>query len=208
LIYYRPGEWQRATITDQNEGVVHGLLPWDADGDGRAEVLTAGRLGIHLHRHMVSGDWSREALSVGVPEPYPDGGSSDLAAGTIEGAPMLAAIEPFHGNNVVVYRQSPGREWQRSVIDTELVNGHSLAAADFDGDGNSEIVAAGTRGPKNVYLYRTVDGATWQRVIVDDDISANSCTVGDINADGRIDLACIDASSPFNLKWYENTGDW
>ncbi|MDX1562726.1 MAG: VCBS repeat-containing protein, partial [Gammaproteobacteria bacterium] len=65
LIYYRPGEWQRATITDQNEGVVHGLLPWDGDGDGRAEVLTAGRLGIHLHRYTADGEWSREALSTG-----------------------------------------------------------------------------------------------------------------------------------------------
>ncbi len=118
-------------------------------------------------------------------------------------------IEPFHGNQVVVYRPTANDTFDRLVIDTELVNGHSLLVADLTGDGNSEIVAAGTRGPKNLYLYRVLDaaGSRWERSIIDDAISANSCAAADINEDGRTDLACIDSSAPFSLKWYENTGE-
>jgi len=210
LVYYRPGEWERQLITDANRGAVHGLLPWDFDDDGRDAVLTAGRLGIHAHRLAPDGSWSRMQLSEGVPEPYPAGGSSDVSGGRFGGRPFFAAIEPFHGNQVVVYRQGPADSWQREVIDTELANGHTIVVADFSGNGNGEIVAAGTRDPQNLYLYRAADAAgdRWERTVIDDAISANSCDAADINGDGRIDVACIDSRAPNSLKWYENTGDW
>ena len=210
LVVYRPGEWVRESITDQNLGATHGLLPWDFDGDGVDEVVTAGRMGIHSHSRSPDGRWLRTELSAGVPEPYPDGGSSDVSAGRFAGRPFFAAIEPFHGNRVVVYRETSAASYSRLVIDTELENGHSLVVADFTGDGNGEIVAAGTRGPQNLYLYRAADetGDRWERLIIDNAISANSCDTADINGDGRIDLTCIDARAPNNLKWYENTGNW
>ena len=210
LVYYRPGDWERRSITGENQGVVHGVMAWDSDGDGRAEVVSAGRLGVHAHRLGPNGQWTRTRLSPGVDEPYPNGGSSDLGAGELDGEPFFAAIEPFHGNQVVVYRQGSGGAWQRVVIDTELVNGHSLLVADLSGDGNGEIVAAGTRGPRNLYLYRAADasGDRWERTIMDDAIAANSCDAADINGDGRMDVACIDNARPFSIKWYENTGRW
>ena len=36
--------------------------------------------------------------------------------------------------------------------------------------------------------------------------TAASCAAADLNADGKIDLACI-GSATTNLKWYENLGD-
>lgn len=208
LVYYRPGDWARQSITEENEGVVHGVMLWDGDGDGRYAVVTAGRLGIHAHLLGANESWQRERLSVGVDAPYPNGGSSDLGAGRLGDEPFFVAIEPFHGNEVAVYRPGAGGQWQREVIDTELVNGHSLLVADLSGDGNGEIVAAGTRGPKNLYLYRAADGDAWQRSIIDDAIAANSCDAADFNDDGRMDVVCIDNSAPFSVKWYENTGDW
>jgi hypothetical protein len=209
LVYFRPGQWTRELVSDANRGTVHGLLPWDSDGDGADEVLTAGRMGVHAHRLEGDGAWAREALAAGVDAAYPDGGSSDLAAGQLAGRPFLAAIEPFHGNQVVVYRPAGDGEYSRLVIDTELQNGHTITVADFTGDGRGEIVAAGNRG-RSVYLYRAADdaGDRWERTVIDDDISANSCATGDINGDGRTDVACIDMRQPNNVRWYENTGDW
>jgi hypothetical protein len=211
LVYYDPENWERQTITDENAGATHGLLVWDTDGDGRDEVLSAGRLGIHAHRLEADGSWSRRELSPGVPEPYPAGGSSDVRSGTLNNnRPFFAAIEPYHGNEVAVYRQDGDEVWQRTVIETELANGHSLVVADLSGNGTSEIVAAGNRGESNVYLYRAVDpaGNEWQRTVIDDSIAANHCEAADINGDGRIDIVCISSRQPNDLKWYENTGRW
>lgn len=209
LVSYRPDGFAPQLITGENEGVVHGLLLADLDQNGRDEVITAGRLGIHAHTPASDGSWSRERLATGAPGSYPDGGSSDLDTGQLDGKPFLAAIEPFHGNEVVVYR-SADNGWQRQVIDTELVNGHSLLVADLSGDGNGEIIAAGTRGPKNLYMYRATDprGDRWERTIIDDSIAANSCVAADLNDSGHLDVICIDNTAPFEIRWYENTGDW
>jgi hypothetical protein len=209
LVYFRPDDWVRRTISEENIGAVHNILPWDPDGDARQEIMSAGRVGIYSHTLNTDGSWDRTQYSAGVPEPYPDGGSSDLAAGLLAGKPFFAAIEPFHGNQVVVYRGA-GESWERMVIDTELVNGHTIVIADLSGDGRGVIVAAGTRGPTNLYLYRAVDdaGTRWERTIIDDAVTANNCQVGDINGDGRTDIACIESAAPNSLKWYENTGDW
>jgi hypothetical protein len=206
LVLYRPGAWKAEPITMENQGVVHGLLIVDRDGDRRQEVLTAGRLGVHAHGLGKDGAWTRTEIVKGHPAPYPDGGASEVGTGFVSKERFYATIEPFHGNMVVVYRQDRQRQWQRQVIDTELANGHSLLVADLDGDGTDEIVAGGTRGPKNVYIYRVApDGQTWQRSILDSALAANSCTAADFNGDKKMDLACIDGTAPFSLKWYENT---
>ena len=204
LLLYRSGAWKAEPITVENQGVVHGLLVADRDGDGRQEVLTAGRLGIHEHSLGKDGTWKRTEIAKGNPAPYPDGGSSEVGAGFVNKARFYATIEPFHGNMVVVYRQDSQGQWQRQVIDTELSNGHTLVVVDVDGDGTHEIVASGTRA-KNVYMYRIgQDGQKWQRSIVDEALAANSCTAGDINGDKKMDLACIDGTAPFSVRWYEN----
>jgi hypothetical protein len=210
LVYYDPDNWERQLISDANVGATHGLLAWDTDGDGRDEVLSAGRLGIHAHRLAADGSWSRIELAAGVPEAYPAGGSSDVRNGMLDDRPFLAAIEPYHGNQVAVYRLGAENTWQRMVIETELANGHSLVVADFSGDGISEIVAAGNRGESSVYLYRAASAAgdQWERTVIDDQIAANHCEAADINGDGRTDLICISSRQPNDLKWYENTGRW
>ena len=46
LFWYRPGDWERQTVTDDEEGVVHGIhaVPW---GDPRRDaVLSASFLGL------------------------------------------------------------------------------------------------------------------------------------------------------------------
>ena len=114
----------------------------------------------------------------------------------------MAAVEPWHGNQVVVYRKA-GAIWKREVIDDELVDGHTIVTADLDGDGNDEIIA-GFRGmPHRVYIYR-FDGKKWLRQTLDDGgMAAAACAVADLNGDGKPDLACI-GSATQNLKWYEN----
>ncbi len=204
LVYYRPGEWKRRVISEENTGMVHGLLTIDWDGRGRDAVLTASYTGIHLFRFEAGGKWTRTQLATGDPAPWPKSGSSELAVGRLAGTRMLAAIEPWHGNQVAVYRLKGG-QWTRLVIDETLSEGHALVTGDFDGDGRDEVVA-GYRGPGgNVYRYVSANAAgdTWTRETLDAGMAAASCIAVDLNADRKLDLACIDNS---RLRWYENIG--
>lgn len=204
LVFYRPGEWKRQLIDDRNEGVVHGIAIADWDGDGRDEILTASFLGIHLYKYGqgTGPQWSRTEIAKGDPAPWPKSGTSDIALGKTGRGRFLAAIEPWHGNQVAVYRQS-GSSWVRQVIDDTLVDGHTIQAADLDGDGNDEIVAGGRGKPHSVYLYR-LDGAHWTRQTLDDGgMASAACAIADLSGHGRLDVACI-GSATQNLKVYEN----
>jgi hypothetical protein len=203
LVFYRPGVWKREVLLDGFDGVLHGIAVVDWDGEGRDEIL-ASFDGVERLAPGGDGRWTRSLIGKGNPNPRPKGGSSDVAVGRLGKARFICAIEPWHGNEVVVYNER-GRGWERTVIDDTLDGGHALAAADFDGDGRDEIVA-GYRGKGGrTYLYAAGDatGARWTRRLLDEKMPAASCAVADLNGDGRPDLACTGASG---LKWYENLG--
>ena len=207
LVFYRPGEWKRQLIGTENSGVVHGIFVVDWDGDGRDAILTASFVGIHLFRFGKDGRWSRTEIAKGDPAPWPKSGSSDIAVGRLGKSRFLAAIEPWHGNQVAVYRQQGGR-WERQVIDATLVDGHTIATADLNHDGADEIIAGYRGRGRSVYLYYAEDaaGERWSRQTLDDGgMGAAACAVADLNADGRPDIVCI-GSATTNLKWYENVG--
>jgi len=207
LVFYRPGEWKRQVITTEDRGVVHGIFVVDWDGNGRDSILTASFTGIHLLRFGKDGTWSRTEIAKGDPAEWPKSGSSDITVGHLGKTRFLAAIEPWHGNQVAVYRQRGGA-WERQVIDSSLVDGHTIATADLNHDGSDEIIA-GFRGKgRSVYLYYSDDaaGEHWSRQALDDGgMGAAACAVADLNGDGRPDIACI-GSATTNLKWYENLG--
>jgi hypothetical protein len=205
LVFYRPGDWKREMIGSENGGVVHGIFIVDWDGDGHDEILTASFVGIDLYKLEKDGRWSRTEIAEGDPSAWPKGGSSDVAVGRLGGKRYLAAIEPWHGNQVVLYRQS-AKEWQRRVIDTSIVDGHTIWTADLNGDGNDEIIAGFRGGSHGVFVYYADDatGDHWSKHVLDDGgMAAAACAVADLNGDGRMDIACI-GSATANLKWYEN----
>lgn len=207
LVYYVPGEWKRRVIGTENSGVVHGIFVTDWDGNGREGILSASFTGIHLFRFTKDARWTRTEVAKGDPAPWPKSGSSDIAvghlgAGHLAKTRFLAAIEPWHGNQVAVYTQR-GAQWEREVIDSSLNDGHTIQAADLNGDGVDEIIAGFRGQPRSVYLY-SFDAAAkrWTRGDLDKGgMGAAACTVVDLNKDGRPDIACIDST---RLKWYEN----
>ena len=202
VYWYRPGDWRRRTVTDAGQGVVHGLLvkPWRAPAGDAA--FTASFTGVHVHRYL-DGEWSRETVVAGDPAPWPASGASEVEVGRLGERDFVATIEPWHGPQVVVYRENGGG-WTRQVID-EIGSGHTIVTADFDGDGRDEIVTGDRGDTRRLYLYATTDanGGAWSRRILDQDMSPSGCAVADLNADGRVDLICIGGRTA-NLKWYEN----
>ena len=202
LVYYRPGEWKRQLIGDAEEGIVHGIFVADWDHNGREAILIGGFEGIHLYRFGQDGRWSRTKIAGGSPEPWPKSGTSDISVGRLGKERFLAAIEPWHGNQVVVYRNGTD-SWRREVIDNTLLDAHTVETADLDGDGQDEIVAGFRGKPYEVYIYAW-DGAKWQRHVLEQGgISAASCAIADLHGNRRPDIACI-GSATHNLVLYQN----
>jgi hypothetical protein len=209
LLMYRAGDWKREVITEENRGVVHGLLSFDWYGDGRQDVLTAGYSGVFVHSYGKDGTWKRVEITAGSPAPWPKGGAGDVVVGKLSGKQFFVTIEPFHGNMVVVYTQDSHGQYQRNVIDTDLVTGHALTLVDVDGDGIPEIVAGGNGSRANLFFYKAADatGREWKKALMDNDMSAQSCVTTDIKGDKRNnDVVCLDGRSPNSLRWYEYKG--
>lgn len=217
VYYYVPadwrGPWKRRVIDDRLNGVLHRARVVEWDGDRREEILTAGFDGIVLHRAVGAGDslvWNNTLLSKGHEEEAPRAGASDVAVGRLGKRRFLASVEPWHGNEVVVYMAGKAGRWQRKVIFDKLVEGHEVCAGDFNGDGLDEIVAGdrarGARGSVHLFYAQDSGGAKWLHEVVDrEDMSGSGCSVADINGDGRPDIVMI-GSATSNLKWYENLG--
>jgi hypothetical protein len=198
-------------LIDNTLTVVHGIHVVDWDHDGRDEILTASFEGIYLLHSAGSGKdmhWTKTQLGAGDQAPKPRRGSSELGVGKIGGRQFLAAIEPWHGEQVAVYTEGkPGELWSRQVIDGSFRDGHALACADLNGDGDDEIVA-GFRGPgTSLYVYYASDssGLNWERQTLDTEMAASGVAIVDVNGDRRLDVVAIGASTG-DVKWYENLG--
>ena len=217
LVYYHvpkdpQDEWKRLLIDDQLNGVLHRVrvVKW-VEGK-RDQLVTAGFDGIVLHSAKGTGEslrWEHQVLSKGHVEEAPRAGTSDVAVGRVKGKRILAAVEPWHGNEVVVYRQSKG-VWQRQVVFSDLKEGHEVCVGDFNGDGRDDIVAGdrakGEVSSAHVFYAQNDEGTEWHHEILDPmGMSASGCQVVDINGDGRLDIVMIGGAT-HNIKWYENRG--
>lgn len=208
VYFYDPSDWKRQTVTAAEQGVMHGLYVTDWDGNKRESLLTASFMGVFLHRYA-NGKWTRTQLAAGSPAAWPNGGAGDVVTVRTKAGRMLAAIEPFHGNStpypdisVAVY-SGQGEQWSgRTVIDSTLNYGHTLVAADLDGDGVDEVIAGYRGKPNGVNIYRLNADKTWSKSPLESNAMPGSgCRAADFNNDTRIDLTCTGGTM---LKWYEN----
>lgn len=218
VFWYSPADWKRHVVTTDIPGIIHRVRPVKWDNNGRDQFLVASFEGIALYRPTGKGDamtFQKELLSKGHEEKAPRLGASDVGVGKNDGKRFFASVEPWHGNEVVVYTQN-GKQWTRRVIFDKVTSGHEIAVVDLNGDGRDDIIAndnsqATQRNPNapagGVHVfYAPADPATgtWQYQRIEDKLAMNSCVGADVNGDGRMDVVCTGAGG--TIRWYENKG--
>ncbi|MES3007955.1 MAG: VCBS repeat-containing protein [Pseudomonadota bacterium] len=211
----RTERWGKITINSELE-MAHGLTVFDWDTDGRDDLLTASFGGVSLIQLASHGRFV-DLVKVGVGKEglRPEQGSSEVGVGSLrEHGRFVASIEPWHGNEVVVYRPDATgvMPWLRQVIETDMVGGHALVVADLNNDGDDEIIAGHRSSPFGLYIYHHVhssneEGAPqWLRSTLDaGGIGVAGLVVGDFNQDGFKDIVAV-GSATANVVLFENAG--
>ncbi len=210
----RTERWGKVVISDTLE-VAHGLGILDWDADGRDDLLIASFGGVELIQLASHGRFvDQSTIGVGKEGLRPERGSSEVGVGTLrDHGRFVASIEPWHGNEVVVYRPDAtgALPWLRQVIETEMVGGHALITADLNNDGNDEIIAGHRSSPFGLYVYRYVhdneqDFPQWVRSTLDaGGIGVAGLVAGDFNNDGFKDIVAV-GSATANVVLFENHG--
>jgi FG-GAP-like repeat/FG-GAP repeat len=217
VFWYSPSDWKRHLVANDIPGIIHRVRPVVWDGGRREQFLVASFEGIALYRASGTGNgmtFEKQLLSRGHEEKAPRLGSSDVGVGTQDGKRFLASVEPWHGNEVVIYTESGG-VWKRRVLYDKVTGGHEVAVVDLNGDGRDDVVAnANNRvteqnpnaAPGVHVFFAPADAASgeWTYRRIEDKAAMNSCVGADVNGDKKMDLVCTGAGGA--LRWYENKG--
>ena len=131
---------------------------------------------------------------------------------------LIAGIEPMHGNELTVYTAAGGKglsgsspgDLVRTVLASDLNQGHALAVTDLLGTGSNQIVT-GWREPNKeskvgikLFFKETSDASDWNEHWIDDNgMACEDLQVADLNGDGKPDIIAAGRATK-NLKIYWN----
>lgn len=205
-------------VLDETLHVMHNFWPIPAEGRKGMDLLTASYEGVSLLQPVGEGKWAPKKLGEGnQDDPKSNRGASEIKRGVLKGGYYIATIEPWHGNQVVVYTPptDPKGLWQRHVLDDQLKWGHAVWCADLDGDGNEELIIGvrddlsmkpGERRGMRVYKATDEKGAKWTRQLIDEGgVAVEDAAAADLNGDGRVDIVAVGRQTK-NARIYWNEG--
>jgi len=114
-----------------------------------------------------------------------------------DGTRLLATIEPMHGNTLALYTEQDDGSFRRRELDTTLKQGHALAIADLDGDGEPEVVYGwrekDANGETGIRIHSLAAGASPETL--DRTIACEDLVVADVTGDGAPDIVAAGRAS-------------
>lgn len=202
-------------VIDDNEMAVEDLKLADLDGDGKLDIIAAGRATENLKIYWnkselgkkpeLAGGWKKHEIWKGGSCPtanaadYNRDGKIDVAF-TANGKDILLLAPDW--KPVVIY-EGEGRS--RGPIHSETM--------DVNGDGNMDFIG----GARMVYWLENPGPAAagkgdWKFRVIDDQITGVHCVLSvDVNKDGKPDLIAneFNPEGPFanSIMWYEAPAD-
>lgn len=175
----------------------------DVDGDGDLDVVVGGyqypNSSFHwLENPGAAGSWTTSDIATGLDGP-PQVELSDLDG---DGDLDLVGTLELGGTMVLHENQGGGSFGTQVVLDGAADRVNHLAAADVDGDGLPDVLAAQT---DDVSWYRNLGGLVFAAgVAIEENPYCRAFTVDDVDGDGDPDL--VAAPDQPGLRWHENDG--
>jgi len=199
-------------VLDSSMHKTHNFDPVQWDVNPAQEILFAGKEGVFLWKQ---GAAERVMTQLSGSE---SGGAGEVRLGKLpNGRRFFGTVEPMHGTNLVLYTEPPhwdGKKlWQRTILDSSLVDGHALACGDLARSGSDQIVvgwrAMGKPGVKvGIKQFTPLDsgGEHWKETLIDDNTMAcEDLCLADLDGDGRLDIIAAGRATK-NVKIYFNQG--
>lgn len=182
--------------------VMHNFDVVPRDGRG-ADLITASFQGVHfLTQGNGVGNVGLKRIGTGLEAEAPAKGASEVRLGKLSGGNRFAAtIEPWHGNQVVVYEEPTGVKrggdlWTRRVIDDQLKWGHAVVTVNLDSDPEDEL-AVGVRDDAaphrcGVRLYDRRPDGNWVRSLLEPgQVAVEDMVSADLDGDGQPELIAV-----------------
>ena len=218
LAYTKPtdphAEWTTSVIIDSMHAT-HNLDIVPTGPNEPESFLLCGKEGVVRLSPSTDG-WQQQWITHHPADSKELKGAGEVRWGVFaNGSPYVATIEPMHGNQLCLYvppAEGPkSREWNRTVLDDTLIDGHALACHDVLGLRNRQIVVGwramtqiGARVGIKIFSTSKEDGTEWQQSLIDDNgISCEDAVVGDLDGDGDLDIVGAGRRTK-NLKIYWN----
>lgn len=193
----RKGEWKLATISPftRNEQVTLG----DIDRDSHVDLL----LGDYWLRNTEKG-WAHHELGT-VTDLNPKAEADRNRLVDMNGDGWLDAVVSLELDTHIVWFEHPGKDatgkWKRHIVGQVPGQGFSMDVADFDGDGDFDIVVGEHRNPdkvNRVIIFENTDGkgGAWKQHVIDQGpanmIDHHDGVIAvDVDGDGDLDLISI-----------------
>jgi len=202
--------WQRMTITQSvlttRDSIHSGFSPKgiaDLDADGDVDIVLPDRW---LENQQQGREWRPHSLPFGKRGPWGLSSHSWIVDLDRDGDNDIVTVDSDQQQSRAAWLESDGqkppsftRHWLPSTAAGERGSFHSLAVADFDGDGDDDIFTAEQEdatilpkgAPPRWYIWENVDGRGTkfvERVVFDGRLGGHDVIVGDVDNDGDLDI--------------------